>query len=651
MPEQKDLDRIISGLIARRPDLAGQLQKTGDTSQSVSARIGKLRGARPGHTGHIKAIVGANPAVPGSAAEESIVEMIDRPTSFVVNGDFELPVEPDIAKRLELARSLVKPRLASVGLVEVFDGSVKWPVGTAWMAAAGVAVTNRHVAQTFAFLGEDGKPAFLTNFKNRPYRVTVDFAEEHGSASEREVAVAEIVYMARPGGADADIALLRLEASDDLPRPIPLLGADPAPDDWVAVVGYPQPDNRVPPEGKAVEESYFQNIYGVKRLSPGQIDPPKPDLPAWAMQHDATTLGGSSGSVLIDLKTGAAAGVHFKGEYRIANYAVRATALAKLLNDHGIAATSVLPPVSGPAAEVVDEGGEEAAAVQGFDGYAADFIVPGDAKFSIPLPKVTEAAPGKIAKLKDGGDLLKYRNFTVQMREDRRLCYYSAVNIDGAATFSIKGPRPPWKFDDRMDRKFQVKEECYGNESDGKFSRGHMTRREDPNWGPKREDAAISNKHTFFVTNACPQVQPFNAGIWLSLEDYALENCDQADMRISVFTGPIYRDKPPNPDPDYFGVKAPVEFWKIIAFKHDETKELTATGYRMSQRSLLPTQDEFVFGQFSQSQVTIRFIEGATGLSFHQLREHDPMDDGTESVGTVARPLRTPRDLVFKRAG
>jgi endonuclease G, mitochondrial len=532
----------------------------------------------------------------------------------------------------------------------VFDGNIKWPVGTAWMAAPGIAVTNRHVAETFAFLDDAGNPAFLPDDRNRPYRATVDFAEEHGSSAEREIAVTEVVYMAKRGGGEADLALLRLAPSDQLPRPIPLLGADPAPDDWMAVVGYPQPDNRIPPAGRAVEESYFGNVYGVKRLSAGQIDPSKPGLAGWALQHDATTLGGSSGSVLIDLKTGAAAGVHFKGEYRIANYAVRASELAKLLSAHGIASTSVLPAVSGAAAQEVSEGGEEAAApLTGFDGYKSGFIVPGDAKFEVPLPKVTSAAPGTIAKLKDGGDLLKYRNFTVQMRQDRRYCYYSAVNIDGNSTFSIGGQRPPWKFDDRMDRKFQIKAECYGNESDGKFSRGHMTRREDPNWGPTREDAAISNGHTFFVTNACPQVQPFNAGVWLSLEDYALENCDQDNMRISVFTGPICRETPP--DPVYFGVKVPIEFWKIIAFKHDETKELVATGYRMSQRNLLPTQEEFTFGQFSQSQVTIKFIEGVTGLSFHQLREHDPMDDGTESPGTTSRPLRTPRDLVFKRAG
>jgi endonuclease G len=227
------------------------------------------------------------------------------------------------------------------------------------------------------------------------------------------------------------------------------------------------------------------------------------------------------------------------------------------------------------------------------------------------------------------------------MNRDRRLCYFSAVNIDGRRTFSIKGGRPRWRTDRRLADRLQIIEECYGPEQEGRFSRGHMTRREDPNWGDRREDAAISNRHTFFVPNACPQIQPFNAGIWLSLEDYALENCDEDDMRISVFTGPVFRDN----DPEFFGVQVPVEFWKIIAFKHDETRKLSATGYMMSQRNVLPTDEEFVFGQFRNSQVTIRQIEKLTGLSFHHLRDHDPFDDGTEAV--AVRVLRTPADIVF----
>jgi endonuclease G len=132
------------------------------------------------------------------------------------------------------------------------------------------------------------------------------------------------------------------------------------------------------------------------------------------------------------------------------------------------------------------------------------------------------------------------------------------------------------------------------------------------------------------VTNVVPQMQPFNAGIWLGLEDYALQNCREDDMRISVFTGPFLFAN----DPLYFDVKIPRSFWKVIAFIHDETQELCATGYTMSQESFLG-EPEFVFGQYvtpehKTTQVPIRTIEDRAGLSFGPLRSVDPLDQAEE---------------------
>ena len=82
--------------------------------------------------------------------------------------------------------------------------------------------------------------------------------------------------------------------------------------------------------------------------------------------------------------------------------------------------------------------------------------------------------------------------------------------------------------------------ECYGNPP--KFSRGHMTRREDPGWGDE-ETAKRGNEDSMHVTNATPQMQAFNAPIWLALEDYALQHAREDDMKISVFTGPYFADE------------------------------------------------------------------------------------------------------------
>ncbi len=129
------------------------------------------------------------------------------------------------------------------------------------------------------------------------------------------------------------------------------------------------------------------------------------------------------------------------------------------------------------------------------------------------------------------------------------------------------------------------------------------------------------------VTNAAPQLQPFNAPIWLSLEDYALDNAIRDDMRISVFTGPFLQDD----DPIRFGVKIPVRFWKVIAFIHDDSGELCATGYTMNQSELIG-EEEFVFGQHESSQRPIVEIEQLAGISFGPLADVDPMRAMTEAM-------------------
>jgi endonuclease G len=145
-----------------------------------------------------------------------------------------------------------------------------------------------------------------------------------------------------------------------------------------------------------------------------------------------------------------------------------------------------------------------------------------------------------------------------------------------------------------------------------------MTRREYPNWGTL-ESAVLANADTMHVTNVAPQMQTFNGGVWLELEDYALQNARKSEQRICVFTGPIFDAD----DPVKFGVQVPVEFWKVIAFVHDETHALCATGYTMSQVDHLK-DEEFVFGPHKSAQRAISSIEARTGLSFGPLTELDP---------------------------
>jgi endonuclease G len=241
---------------------------------------------------------------------------------------------------------------------------------------------------------------------------------------------------------------------------------------------------------------------------------------------------------------------------------------------------------------------------------------------------------------------LRYEHYSVVMSRSRRMCFFSAVNIDG--NLSKKSKRVGWKWDPRIPKAQQIMNECYG--SPPKFSRGHMTRREDPGWGDAGT-AKRGNEDSMHVTNTTPQMQAFNAPIWLALEDYALGHAKEDAMKISVFTGAYFADR----DPEMYGVRIPLAFWKIIAFIHDETGKLCATGYEMNQETTLQPEEEFVFGAFTSpqlqvaTQVSIRSIEARSGISFGALASADPLAGSDEGVGddTPRAPLQALEQIRF----
>jgi endonuclease G len=271
-------------------------------------------------------------------------------------------------------------------------------------------------------------------------------------------------------------------------------------------------------------------------------------------------------------------------------------------------------------------------------GYVPEFL--GD-DFDVPLPSIVR---GKSDILTYDGkkQVLPYEHFSVIMNKARRQCFFSACNIDGARSKSSK--RTAWRFDPRIPQDMQIMKECYG--APPKFSRGHMTRREDPAWGKSANEIQRGAGDSMHVTNTTPQMQSFNAPIWLALEDFALQHAREDDQKISVFTGPYFT----NHDPTMFGVRIPRKFWKVIVFIHDETGELSATGYEMSQEDNLEAP-EFVFRDFVSpqlnvsTQVAISQIESAAGLSFNGLAEIDPL--ANEAFAEVTAALMHPSQIRF----
>ena len=74
-------------------------------------------------------------------------------------------------------------------------------------------------------------------------------------------------------------------------------------------------------------DSIFGDVYGRKRIAPGFVK----SLIGAELSHDCTTLGGNSGSPVIDIETGLVVGLHKSGVFLKSNGAVAGGSLGDLV--------------------------------------------------------------------------------------------------------------------------------------------------------------------------------------------------------------------------------------------------------------------------------------------------------------------------------
>ncbi|MEP6714185.1 MAG: serine protease [Terriglobia bacterium] len=252
------------------------------------------------------------------AALEAVVRLSERPAMLVRKDGF--PAPPDRWSRMGgMFRAEISGRLPSVGRIDRAGADGSGMIGTGFVVGSDLVLTNAHVAKLFATPAPNNSEWAL----NGAWRATIDFRQEYGLPGKRIFAVTAVVGL-HP---ILDLALLRVNpAAIDptgapLPAPVDISLDAPATtaDSDLYAVGYPWVDNEevTPP---AVLELIFGGIYQVKRLQPGQFNAMFDQYGVFA--HDCSTLGGSSGSPVVDLDTNCVAGIHYSGAYRQTNYAV-----------------------------------------------------------------------------------------------------------------------------------------------------------------------------------------------------------------------------------------------------------------------------------------------------------------------------------------
>jgi endonuclease G len=223
-------------------------------------------------------------------------------------------------------RARLTPRLSSIGRIELPHATWLPYGGTGFIVGTNLLMTNRHVARLFADgLGPTQRLSY------HPGDAAIDFHRQVDSPADDRTAYFNVVKveMIHPYW---DMALLRVDGLSDGFTPLTL--SVRVPEELVGrniiAVGYPARDDRNDLE---LQDQIFGRQYNVKRLQPGQLRARERyqsfENFVNAMTHDSSTLGGNSGSAVIDVDTGEVVGLHFAGEYLKANYAVPTYELAR----------------------------------------------------------------------------------------------------------------------------------------------------------------------------------------------------------------------------------------------------------------------------------------------------------------------------------
>lgn len=328
-PEQ--LAKLAGQYGGQVPGLGGELKaKLEKAYGPESAEAPRMRAVLP------ERVVEPIPDLPPQPDEEVTEERIiaisvgARPVARILNNqattEFLGPDSESWAQVITEAKPLIDKAIPAVGRIELNNSDFPW-AGTGWLVAPGIIVTNRHVADLFAKVDRrSSRLVFKPGLASGLVSADIDFLEEENRLDSAEHPITSILWIAPSD--EADVAFLQVSKADGLTLPQPIDLADEIEEGGTIVaIGYPARDPTIGDQDLVIS-IFGPDVYDKKRLSPGKVMSVDGDR----IKHDCSTLGGNSGSVLLELKTGRAVGIHRGGLVDdSANLGVTASHLREML--------------------------------------------------------------------------------------------------------------------------------------------------------------------------------------------------------------------------------------------------------------------------------------------------------------------------------
>lgn len=311
-----ELHQIVKTFLGDKPelhDVADQIVDNGGEGLAAIGENDEERLGQPDVLMHLEVIVVADGTRPSFMVRDGAPDLT---TSPLGNWQIVFLDEPDV----------LKTAISSVGRIDVPSARQGFS-GTGALIGPNLVLTNRHVLQSIAVLDAG------TGQWDLKANLAIDFGHEHQS---RETigrrALKRVVFTGKDfidvnnlDHAKLDLALIEIEPVNG-PAVVPPLPLDLTPgwtssDRKLFIVGYPGQPEYSEANPPSLLEKLFLQTFGCKRIAPGQILRSADVMAAgprkWATSHDATTLGGNSGSaVLLIGRTSASVGLHYGGRSR-----------------------------------------------------------------------------------------------------------------------------------------------------------------------------------------------------------------------------------------------------------------------------------------------------------------------------------------------
>jgi V8-like Glu-specific endopeptidase len=210
----------------------------------------------------------------------------------------------------------------AISCVGRINNGAKAHIGTGFLIHQDLIITNRHVLQEIANKENNGKWLLKPG-------THIDFGYEfRAQKSITPRNLEEVIFCPDkyidPYNVDhskLDLVIIRLNPVDRQSVPLQILSFGIAPEwaeenSFIYTIGYPgNPGLAGLQTYTTLLEQLFKSTFGYKRLAPGMVISSSGAVTPFTVTHDATTLGGNSGSVIVAQGNACvAAGLHYGGD-------------------------------------------------------------------------------------------------------------------------------------------------------------------------------------------------------------------------------------------------------------------------------------------------------------------------------------------------